>query len=57
MIEEQANKQAQALTADYLKQVKGGDANGQGQAEENNDKVFIVYKIMQTPLDALQAGM
>ncbi len=59
-IEEQANKQAETMTAEYLKKVKGGDnqPNEQGlQPEESNEKVFIVYKIMQTPLEALQAGM
>ena len=48
------------MTAEYLKNVKGGDKQPkeQGQQpEESNEKVFIVYKILQTPLEALQAGM
>lgn len=27
------------------------------QGEENNEKVFIVYKFIQTPIDAIIAGM
>jgi hypothetical protein len=46
------------MTAEYLKKVKGGDKQpNEQQPEESNEKVFIVYKIMQTPLEALQAGM
>ena len=46
------------MTTDYLKQVKRGDnSNEVINQEDNNDKVFIVYKIIQTPIEALQAGM
>ena len=46
------------MTAEYLKKVKGGEKKpNEQQLEESNEKVFIVYKIMQTPLEALQAGM
>ena len=27
------------------------------QPEENSEKVFIVYKFIQTPIDAIIAGM
>lgn len=29
----------------------------QPQCEENSEKVFIVYKFIQTPIDAIIAGM
>jgi hypothetical protein len=47
------------MTAEYLKQVKQqGDKSDNGnQQEDNNEKVFIVYKVIQTPVEALEAGM
>jgi hypothetical protein len=57
------------LTAEYLKKAKankGGDKPNSSlpcpereplQLEENNEKVFIVYKFIQTPIDAIIAGM
>jgi hypothetical protein len=35
------------MTAEYLKQVKQGDKPDNGnQQEDNNEKVFIVYKVI-----------
>ncbi len=76
-IEEQANRQAQAMTAEYFKQVKAQAAASQqvvvvvggkqpqseepnnkpNKIEENQEKVFIVYKFIQTPIDAIITGM
>lgn len=52
VLEEQINLQAQKLTLDYLKKNKG--TNNQ---PNDNEKVFIVYKFIQTPIEALIAGM
>ncbi len=48
------------MTAEYLKKFQATEKNSsepESQGEESNEKVFIVYKIMQTPLEALQAGL
>ena len=72
MIEEQANMQAQKLTLEYLKKSKTpsqskpqsvdrcdpcDDKQPSKPSEENNEKVFIVYKFIQTPIEAIIAGM
>lgn len=54
MIEEQANLQAQSLTIEYLKKCKGNNCDPQPEPQE---KVFIVYKFIQTPIEAIIAGM
>jgi hypothetical protein len=44
--------QAQKLAVDYLKKNKGSN-----NCCTDAEKVFIVYKFIQTPLEALTAGM
>lgn len=68
-IEEQANQQAQKLTLEYLRQAKlqrqspkssdkpSDDQPEQPQMEENSEKVFIVFKFIHTPIEAIIAGM
>jgi hypothetical protein len=72
-VEEQANLQAQKLTVDYLKlaklqrqQMNSDSGSGkpsdcpqvlQPMMEENNEKVFIVFKFIHTPIEAIIAGM
>lgn len=51
LLEEQINLQAKRQTSDYLKQNAGGDDN------QDKEKVFIVYKFVNTPIEALIAGM
>lgn len=53
-IEEQANREARALAHEYLKQKPCGDDK---PAEENKEKVFIVYKFIQTPIEAITVAM
>jgi hypothetical protein len=43
------------MTVDWLKKNKGVNPNWSQQ--ENSEKVFIVYKFIQTPIEALTAGM
>jgi hypothetical protein len=68
-LEEQANVQAQKMTIEYLKKAKLSSSlnnlnnncennnNNLPKAEENQEKVFIVYKFIQTPIEAIIAGM
>lgn len=67
-VEEQANLQAQKLTLEYLRQAKlqrqsndssdcGKPSEPQPMMEENSEKVFIVFKFIHTPLEAIIAGM
>ena len=60
MIEEQANLQAQKLTLEYLKNQKATTKPVESDpkpSEDPSEKVFIVYKFIQTPIDAIIAGM
>lgn len=51
------------MTAEYLKKVKsevqvgGQEGKPTIRHEESQEKVFIVYKFIQTPIDAISAGM
>lgn len=51
-VEEYVNMQAQQMAAEYLNK-----ASKEERHEEDKEKVFIVYKFIQTPIDALIAGM
>lgn len=53
-IEEKANREAKKLAQEYLKQKPCCDDK---PAEENKEKVFIVYKFIQTPIDAITVAM
>lgn len=70
MIEEQANKEAKTLTHEYMKKSdnKGAASNSRVASslssscnvekfEDDKEKVFIVYKFIQTPIEAITAGM
>jgi hypothetical protein len=50
LIEEKANKEAKTLAQEYLRQ-------SSKPCEDNKEKVFIVYKIIQTPIEAITTGM
>ena len=56
-LEETINTKAKKLTLDYLKtkgvQLQGGNQQGQQML----DQVFLVYKFVNTPIDAIIAGM
>jgi len=54
LLEENINSKAKKLTLDYLK--RGGDRRG-GQQQSLQDQVFLVYKFIHTPVDAIIAGM
>lgn len=46
------------MTVDYLKKSKGGNNNNNcNQPQQDQEKIFIVYKFIQTPIEALIAGM
>jgi hypothetical protein len=48
------------MTIEYLKKNKGSSNNNLrcGEPEgDQSEKVFIVYKFVNTPIDALIAGM
>ena len=42
------------MTIEYLKQNKATDNNN---CQQDSEKVFIVYKFIQTPIETLTAGM
>ena len=56
-LEETINTKAKKMTLDYLKsqgvQLQGGNQQGQQML----DQVFLVYKFIHTPIDAIIAGM
>jgi hypothetical protein len=54
LIEDQANREAKALAQEYLKQRPYCEEK---PAEENKEKVFIVYKFMQTPIEAITVAL
>lgn len=56
-LEEHINLQAQKLTLDWLKKHKGNNNNGNNNNLLDSEKIFIVYKFIQTPIEALIAGM
>lgn len=56
MLEEEINLKAQKLTIEYLKQTKGTNSNNLC-GDDLSEKVFIVYKFVHTPKEALIAGM
>jgi hypothetical protein len=43
------------MTIEYLKKNKG--ANNNNNNCQDSEKIFIVYKFIQTPIEALTAGM
>ena len=53
-LEENINAKAKKMTVDYLK--KGADRRGSLQPH-NQEQIFLVYKFIQTPIDAIIAGM
>src|ERR1035437_3710337 len=54
-LEEQINLQAKKLTVDYLRKSKGENNNNNKGGDDTLDgeKIFIVYKFVNTPIDAL----
>ncbi len=57
LIEEKANKEAKTLAQEYLRQSSKPCEDKPEKFEDNKEKVFIVYKIIQTPIEAITTGM
>ena len=45
------------MTMDYLKKNKGNNNNNNNNNNLDSEKIFIVYKFIQTPIETLIAGM
>jgi hypothetical protein len=47
------------MTVEYIKKCRGNnnDNNGNNNNPLDNEKIFIVYKFINTPIEALIAGM
>ena len=60
VLEEQINLLAQKLTLEYLRTTKGNnsrDSSNNSNCSSDSEKVFIVYKFIHTPIEAIIAGM
>jgi len=57
LIEDKANKEAKSLAQEYLRQSSKPSDDKPERFEDNKEKVFIVYKIIQTPIEAITTGM
>lgn len=56
-LEEHINNKAKKLTVDYLKKTTDTRRGGQQNNQQLSEQVFLVYKFIHTPIEAIIAGM